>query len=85
MRVSRRSLLSRITSDDEWLEGPWWEDGSIGATANDPEEERRRLHGPQLARPATPAPGAQGDKASLIDPRLVAGREAKRSRRRNME
>lgn len=85
MRVSRRSLLSRITSDDEWLEGPWWEDGSIGAAANDPEEERRRLHGPQLARPANPSPGAQGDKTPFIDSRLVGGSDSKRTRRRKPE
>lgn len=87
MRVSRRSHLSRIASDDEWLEGSWWEDGSLKVRPSGPQEQRQDLHGPQLAQPAAPAPRQDAGDTPLIDPRLAAGTktETRRSRRRKKE
>lgn len=72
MRVTRRSHLSRIASDDDWFAEPWWEDGA--EERNEQRRQHHHLHGPRIAS-ATPRAQDehQGQDAPFIDPRIMKG------------
>lgn len=80
MRVSRRSHLSRIASDDEWFADPWWEDGATQGRES-ASDTRQRLSNPTIATAAN-VPDQNGDhkgrlEGPFIDSRLSRGRNGK--------
>jgi hypothetical protein len=82
MRVTRRSHLSRIATDDDWFADPWWEDGSLRAQPSS-QERRQYLHRPQVASGSPEERGGSPPKDTpFFDPRLARSGRASQKKRK---